>query len=97
MEIGNVLVLRLKNMGLTPVEISRLIKDSFNIIQKERISDRGLVNKKLARLGWEPRILDETTFDLIIYCFEVGVDMMKYVPGFVPWVHHNDDWIRIHG
>ncbi len=97
MEIGNILFLRLKNMGLTPVEIPRLIKDSFNMIQKEQISDRGLVNKKLARLGWEPQILDEITYDLILYCFEVGDDMMKYVPGFVPWAHHIDNWIQTHG
>ena len=96
MEIENVLVLRLKNMGLTPVEISRLIKDSFNIIRKKQISGRILVNKKLARLGWEAQILDEITYDLIMYCFEVGGDIMRCVPEFVPWGHPIGVGIRIH-
>ncbi len=96
MEIGNVLFLRLKNMGLVPVEISRLVKDSFNIIQKEQISERRLVNTKLAHLGWETQILDETTYNLIIYCIEVGDDIIKDVPEFVPWVHHMGEGIRTH-
>ncbi len=83
-------------MGLVPVEISRLIKDSFNIIQKEHIAERGLVNNKLARLGWETQMLDEITYNLILYCVEVGDDMIKYIPEFVPWVHHIENGIRTH-
>ncbi len=96
MAMGNVLVLRLKKKGLSPVEISRLIKDSFNLIQKEQISDRELVNGKLERLGWGTQILDEITYDLMIYCFETNEDIMQYIPEFVPWVHHISEGIRTH-
>ena len=65
--IGNVLISRLRDKGLMPVEIPRLIKDAYYIIRKGMVSGRGLVNRKLEGMGWETQILDTITYDLMIF------------------------------
>ena len=85
MGIGNVLISRLRDKGLMPIEIPRLIKDAYYIIHKGMVSGRGLANRKLERMGWETQILDAITYDLMIFCFENGDSLMKLAPGFVLW------------
>ena len=41
MGIGNVLISRLRDKGLIPVEIPRLVKDAYYIIHKGMVSGRG--------------------------------------------------------
>ncbi len=66
MEISKVLFSRLRDKGLTPVEIRRFIKDSLNIIQKG-VSNRQSINRELKCLGWKTNLLDETTYQLILF------------------------------
>jgi len=69
-EILDVLFLRLSAKGLTPAEIIRLIKNSFYIIREGGGPSAALMNQKLEQMGWEEQILDEATFDLIMFWFE---------------------------
>jgi hypothetical protein len=96
MGIGNVLISRLRDKGLMPVEIPRLIKDAYYIIQKGMVSGRGLVNRKLERMGWETQILDTITYDLMIFCFENGDNLMNLSPGFVPWMQKTGEGLPAH-
>ncbi len=66
MEKESVLFSRLRDKGLTPVEIKRIIKDSLIIFQKG-ISDRAGINRELKYLGRKSNLLDETTYQLILF------------------------------
>ncbi len=66
MEKKSVLFSRLRDKGLTTVEIKRFIKDSLIIFQKG-ISDRAGINRELKYLGWKSNLLDETTYQLILF------------------------------
>ena len=71
---------RLRNRGLVPIEINRLIKDVSNVI------DRGLyytpvsVKQGLQNLGWEGHILDNYVLELIFLFLddEGKFDIYKY-------------------
>ncbi|MDM8515364.1 hypothetical protein QUF76_04135 [Desulfobacterales bacterium HSG16] len=68
--ICNILFSRLKAKGLVSVEIQRLIKDTFNILDNmEQITSRS-VNQYLERLGWEQHMFDDYTFELVLFLFE---------------------------
>jgi len=70
-EILDVLFLRLSAKGLTPAEIIRFIKNSFYIIREGGgASSATLMNQKLEQMGWEEQILDEVTYNLIMFWFE---------------------------
>ncbi len=56
---------RLKNQGLAPIEIARLIKDISNITGDEWYLTTAHVKYALERLGWERYILDNYTLELI--------------------------------
>lgn len=96
MGIGNVLIARLRDKGLMPIEIPRLIKDAYYIIHKGMVFGRGLVNRKLERMGWETQILDTITYDLMIFCFENGDNIMNLPPGFVPWMQKIGEGLPAH-
>jgi hypothetical protein len=65
-----VLCRRLDNRGLMPIEIQRLTKDILNIFGQGGLYNAGIVNQKLEHLGWEKNILDNYTFELIVYYLE---------------------------
>ena len=61
---------RLSARGLMPVEIPRIIKDVFNIISDGGNFTMSSVNLALERLGWREQIMDEFSFELIIFFLE---------------------------
>jgi hypothetical protein len=56
---------KLKDKGLIPVEINRLIKDVANIMSNGKYSTPVCVKQNLQRLGWEGYILDNNILELI--------------------------------
>jgi len=57
-----------------PVEVSILIKDVFNIIHDGGDFTVTSVNRELEGLGWGERIMDEVSFELIIFLLENEYD-----------------------
>jgi len=70
--VYHVLLEKLSDKGLTPVEVSRLIKDVVNIIGDGGEFTVPLLNQELERLGWEGHILDEFSFELILDIVKSG-------------------------
>jgi len=69
-EIVDLLMYKLSNKGLTPVEIPRLVKDVLNIVSDGGEFTTDIINRKLRRLGWNEEIVDQFTFELIIALLE---------------------------
>ena len=69
-KIVQILLHTLSNKGLTPVEIPRLVKDVLNIVGEGGDFTTGTVNRKLEMLGWDPAIVDQFIFELIIALLE---------------------------
>ena len=65
LNIRNKISGRLKNRGLAPIEITRLIKDVYNIIGSVWCFTTADVKYALERLGWERYLLDNYTLELI--------------------------------
>jgi hypothetical protein len=65
-QIIDLLLYKLSNKGLTPVEIPRLVKDVLNIVSDGGQFTSSAVNRKLEALGWDKSIVDQLTFELII-------------------------------
>jgi len=47
-------------------------------------------------MGWETQILDAITYDLMIFCFENGDNLMNLPPGFVPWMQKIGEGLPAH-
>ena len=56
---------KLKDRGLIPVEIKRLIKDVANVMSNGKYSTPVYVKQNLERLGWEGYVLDNNILELI--------------------------------
>ncbi len=69
-EIVELLLHKLSNKGLTPVEITRLVKDVLNIVSNGGEFTTSTINRKLETLGWDKAIVDEFTFELIVALLE---------------------------
>jgi hypothetical protein len=69
-QIVDLLLYKLSNKGLTPVEIPRLVKDVLNIVSNGGEFTTRTINRKLETLGWEKAIVDQFTFELIIALLE---------------------------
>ena len=65
LNIRNMISGRLKDRGLAPIEISRLIKDVYNVIGSVWYFTTDDVKYSLERLGWETYLLDNYTLELI--------------------------------
>ena len=65
---------RLTARGLMSVEIPRLIKDVFNIVRDGGNFTVASINMELEHLGWRERVMDETSFKLIIFILENEYD-----------------------
>ncbi|HNR12330.1 MAG TPA: hypothetical protein PKM59_03340 [Thermodesulfobacteriota bacterium] len=61
----------LSSRGLSAVEISRLIKDTANIVGDGNGTNLFLINEKLSDLGWPRHVLDEHDLELIMYFNEI--------------------------
>ena len=68
--VYDILFRRLSDRGLMSFEIPRLIKDVCNIIRDGGNFTVPFINRKLEHLGWRERIMDETSFELIIFVLE---------------------------
>jgi hypothetical protein len=66
LNIKNIISGRLKNRGLAPIEITRLIKDVYNITGSVWYFTTAEVTYALERLGWERYLLDNYTLELIL-------------------------------
>jgi hypothetical protein len=56
---------KLKDRGLIPVEINRLIKDVANVMSSSKYCTPVCVKQNLQRLGWEDYVLDNNMLELI--------------------------------
>ena len=65
LNIRNMISGRLKNQGLAPIEITRLIKDVNNITGSVWYFTIVEIKYALERLGWERYLLDNYTLELI--------------------------------
>ena len=61
---------KLHAKGLLPIEIQRLVKDVSHILKDSGESRRIGVNQALERLGWRKDLMDDSTYELIIYVLE---------------------------
>lgn len=61
---------RLGDRELVSLEIDRLIKDVSNLIYSERSFESASLKQALKRLGWEERLLDYRTLELIFLFLE---------------------------
>jgi hypothetical protein len=69
---------RLKDKGLAPIEISRLIKDVYNVTGSVWYFSTADVKFALERLGWERYLLDNYTLELIfLYLDDQAVVALK--------------------
>ena len=65
-KIMDIISIRLRDRGLVPIEINRLIKDVSNIIGREwHYTPTGL-KQSLVSLGWDKYILDNYILELIL-------------------------------
>ena len=56
---------KLRDRGLIPVEINRLIKDVANVMSSGNDCTPVCVKQNLERLGWEGYVLDNNILELI--------------------------------
>jgi len=78
LNIRNMISGRLKNRGLASIEITRLIKDVYNITDSEWSFTTVEVKYALERLGWESYLLDNYTLELIfLYLDDQAVVALK--------------------
>jgi hypothetical protein len=56
---------KLKDRGLVPLEINRLIKDVANVMSSGKYCTPVCVKQNLERLGWEGYVLDNYILELI--------------------------------
>ncbi|MFO7983175.1 MAG: hypothetical protein R6V08_06975 [Desulfuromonadales bacterium] len=65
-EVVDVLLHKLSQKGLTPVEVPRLVKDVLSIVGEGGEFTTHTINQGLESLGWDKKIVDPFTFELII-------------------------------
>jgi hypothetical protein len=79
------LICRLIEMGVSPDYIPALIRNALRIIGEGGLFTTRLVNAELEQLGWGHEVLDETSFQLIVYMLESewGYRVKHYHPGSI--------------
>lgn len=65
---------RLSSFGLCPDEINKLVKDVFNLLRDGGSFTVSFVNYELQRMGWKEDVMDECSFELIIFLLENEFD-----------------------
>ena len=68
--LDEILLSRLTNKGITFIEFPGLIRDILNIIGPSGDFTVPMINERLKSLGWEGEIMDEYTFDLLLWFLE---------------------------
>ena len=76
--IVDLLVVKLSLKGLPPGQVARLVKDVLNMVNDSGNLSVTDVNRRLAYLGWGEEILDEFTYELIIYLLENEETHIRY-------------------
>lgn len=79
-KIMDMILMKLMDKGLVPIEINRLIKDVSNVIGKGRNFTLTSVKQDIQSLGWEGHVLDNRIMELI-YMFlddEERSDIYQY-------------------
>jgi hypothetical protein len=64
------LIKRLNIRGISSAQIPGLIRDVFRVVESRGYFTTTLVNDCLQQLGWGQKVLDETSFQLIVYILE---------------------------
>ena len=72
--ICTMLFWRLSGVGLSQEEINKLVKDVFNLLREGGSFTVAFVNYELQQLGWEKPVMDECSFELIIFLLENEFD-----------------------
>jgi hypothetical protein len=62
-----ILICRLTERGISQTRVPGIIRDVFHIIVDGGLFTTDLVNSWLEHLGWGQEVLDETSFQLIVY------------------------------
>ena len=65
-----ILICRLTERGISHTRVPGFIRDVFHIIADGGLFTTDLVNSWLEHLGWGQEVLDETSFQLIVYVLE---------------------------
>ncbi len=65
LKIMGIILMKLMDKGLTPIEINRFIKDVSNVISKGRCFTSTSIKQDIQSLGWEGHILDNRMMELI--------------------------------
>jgi hypothetical protein len=65
---------RLSSFGLLPDEINKLVKDVFNLLREGGSFTVAFINYELQSMGWKKDVMDECSFELIIYLLENEFD-----------------------
>ena len=65
-----ILMFRLAERGIAHTRVPGIIRDVFHIIIDGGLFTTDLVNSWLEQLGWGEEVLDETSFQLIVYILE---------------------------
>ena len=76
------LIYRLTERGILLDHIPALVRDVVRIIGEGGVFTTRLVNARLGQLGWGSELLDETSFQLIVYILksEWGYRVRHYAP-----------------
>lgn len=65
---------RLSGKGLQPPEINSIVKDVFNLLRDGGSFTVAYINYELEGMGWPIAVMDEYTFELIIFLLETEFD-----------------------
>lgn len=65
---------RLSSFGLCSEEINKLVKDVFNLLRDGGCFTVSFINYELQRMGWKEDVMDEYSFELIIFLLENEFD-----------------------
>lgn len=65
---------RLSSHGLESSEVNKLVKDVFNLLREGGSFTVAFVNYELENIGWSKSIMDDHSFELIIYLLENEFD-----------------------
>ena len=76
------LLYRLTERGVFPDHVPALVRDVLWIIGEGGVFTTRLVNARLEKLRWGSELLDETSFQLIVYILESewGYRVRQYAP-----------------
>lgn len=64
------LICRLTERGVALDHIPGLVRNVLQVINDGGLFTTQLINEQLIHLGWGPEVLDETSFQLIVYILE---------------------------